>query len=540
MRSGGRILIDGLLGLGANTAFGVAGESFLAALDAMYEHRSHFRLITCRQEGGAAYMAEAWGKLTGQPGICFVSRGPGAANAMVGMHTAFQDSTPVICFVGQVPRGMRGREAFQELDYHRAFDGIVKQVISIDDARRIPEQLNHAWQCATGGRPGPVLVVLYEDMLRDEVDVTDIPPPDTHAQVRFSAAPSPAAVDRVVDLLGKSERPLIICGDSSWNQDTLGLLTRVADRHQVPVAAAFRRQDAFDNTHTNYIGELGLMLSPVLEQYLPTADLVLVIGPRLGEMTTQGYDLIRPPLGYPHQKLVHVHPGAEEMNAVFHADVAVTSTSLAFLSALQPVSAHDAGRRMMIKSMHERYERWVNEPVSEGQAVRMDAICAQIRETLPAEAVITVGAGSYTSWGQRFYQYRQSGTQLGSTNGTMGYSVPAAVAAKLLRPEVPVVSFNGDGCFLMNGQEFSTAVKYGLPVVFLVINNNRLGTIRNHQERHYPGRVIGSDLKNPDFARLAEAYGGRGYAVNRTGEFKPAFAAALKDRVPSILEIRVD
>ncbi len=540
MRSGGRILIDGLLGLGANTAFCVAGESFLAALDAMYEHHGNFRLITCRQEGGAAYMAEAWGKLTGQPGVCFVSRGPGATNAMVGIHTAYQDSTPVICFVGQVPRGFRGREAFQELDYHRAFDGIAKQVISIDDARRIPEQLNHAWQCATGGRPGPVIVVLYEDMLRDEVDVPDIPLSNPHAQSRFSAAPSPAAIDRVVDLLGKSERPLIICGDSSWNQDTQALLTRVADRHQIPVATAFRRQDAFDNTHTNYIGELGLMVSPVLQQYLPTADLVLVVGPRLGEMTTQGYEIIHPPTGFTGQRLVHVHPGAEVMNAVFHAELAVTSTSLAFLSAMQHVSVRDAGRRMMIKSLHERYQRWVDEPVSEGQAVRMDTICAQIRKTLPAEAVITVGAGSYTSWGQRFYQYRQSGTQLGSTNGTMGYSVPAAVAAKLFRPEVPVVSFNGDGCFLMNGQEFATAVKYGLPVVFLVINNNRLGTIRNHQERHYPGRVVGSDLTNPDFAQLAEAYGGRGYVVHRTEEFMPAFLAALEATVPSIIEIRVE
>lgn len=540
MRSGGRILIDGLLGLGADTAFCVPGESFLAALDAIYGHHGRFRLVTCRQEGGAAYMAEAWGKLTGQPGICFVSRGPGATNAMVGIHTAYQDSTPVICFVGQVPRGFRGREAFQELDYHRAFDGIAKQVISIDDARRIPEQLNHAWQCATGGRPGPVMVVLYEDMLRDEVDVPDIPLSDPHTQARFAAAPSPAAVDRVVDLLGKSERPLIICGDSSWNQDTLVLLTRVADRHQIPVAAAFRRQDAFDNTHTNFIGELGLMVSPVLQEYLPAADLLLVIGPRLGEMTTQGYEIIPPPIGFTGQQLVHVHPGAEEMNAVFHADISVTSTSLAFLSAMQHVSVQDAGRRMMIKALHERYQRWVDEPVSEGQAVRMDAICAHLRKTLPAEAVITVGAGSYTSWGQRFYQYRQSGTHMGSTNGTMGYSVPAAVAAKLLSPEVPVVSFNGDGCFLMNGQEFATAVKYGLPVVFLVINNNRLGSIRNHQERHYPGHVVGTDLMNPDFARLAEAYGGRGYVVTYTEEFMPAFAAALEDKVPSIIEIRVE
>ncbi len=537
MRSGGRILIEGLLGHGVDTAFSVAGESFLAALDAMYEHRDRFRLITCRQEGGAAYMAEARGKLTGQPGICFVSRGPGASNAMVGIHTAFQDSTPMICFVGQIARGDRGREAFQELDYHRAFDGVAKKVISIDDAARIPEQLNQAWQCAVSGRPGPVIVVLYEDMLRDEVDVADIPAAEK--SLRYAPAPPPDAIARVGQLLAEAERPLIICGDSAWNAECQALLTRFADRQHIPVAAAFRRQDAFDNTHGHYIGELGLMIAPGLEDYLRSADLLLVIGPRLGDMTTRGYELIKPPLGHSGLRLVHVHPGAEELNAVFHADQAITSASLPFLRAVADLPAAGSDRTAQISELHDGYQQWVEEPVSEGQTVRMDEICTHIREILPADAIVTVGAGSYTSWGQRFYQFRQSGTQLGSTNGTMGYSAPAAVSAKLLRPHSSVVSFNGDGCFLMNGQEFATAMQYHLAVVFLVINNSRLGTIRIHQERHYPDRVVGTDLQNPDFAKLAEAYGGRGYRVQKTAEFAPAFQAALADNVPSIIEIQI-
>ncbi len=537
MRSGGRVLLDGLLGMGANTAFCVAGESFLAVLDAMYEHRERFRLITCRQEGGAAYMAEAWGKLTGQPGLCFVSRGPGASNAMVGIHTAYQDSTPLICFIGQVPRSDRGREAFQELDYHRVFSAVAKKVISIDDARRIPEQLNHAWQCATMGRPGPVIMVLYEDMLRDETDVPDLPLSEHSA--RYAPAPSPDAIRQVQDVLKQSKRPLIICGDSSWNEETQTLLTHFAERCQIPVATAFRRQDAFDNTHPNYIGELGLMVAPGLQEYLMSADLLLVIGPRLGDKTTQGYDLIRPPLGVIGQQLVHIHPGAEEMNAVFHTDLAITSTSRDFLSAMQSTVVQNPRRHETIRCLHERYAQWVAEPVCAGQTVRMDRICAEIRRVLPPEAIITVGAGNYTTWGQRFYQFRQATTQLGSTNGTMGYSVPAAVAAKLLRPEVPVVSFNGDGCFLMNGQEFATAVQYGLSVVFLIVNNHRLDTIRTHQERHYPGRTIGSELRNSDFAQLAKAYGGQGYVISQTDDFMPAFETALQDCVPSIIDIRV-
>ncbi len=538
IRSGGRILIDGLTGHGANTAFCVPGESFLGALDAMYDCQDRFRLITCRQEGGAAYMAEAWGKLTGNPGICFVSRGPGASNAMVGIHTAFQDSTPLICFIGQVSRGDRGREAFQELDYHRVYAGVAKKVISIDDAHRVPEQLSRAWSCAVSGRPGPVVVVLYEDMLRDEVEVADLPL--GKESLRFPAAPPPAAVNAVGDALLAAQRPLVICGGSGWSARHQALLTTFAESWQLPVAVAFRRQDSFDNTHENYIGELGLAVAPGLQETIDDADLLLVIGPRLGDITTGGYERLKPPLGNGGQRVVHVHPGAEEPGSVFHADIAINSDSASFLAALQDLTPPATDRRKWIAGLHASYQSWVDEPVSQGQAVRMDEICAHIRNTLPAQAIVTVGAGNYTTWGQRFYQYRQSGTQLGSTNGTMGYSAPAAVAAKLLHPDRPVVSFNGDGCFLMNGQEFATAIQYVLAVVFLVVNNRRLGTIRIHQERHYPGRVIATELVNPDFARLAEAYGGLGFTVRESAEFAPAFEAALAADSPSLINILVD
>ena len=417
------------------------------------------------------------------------------------------------------------------------FSGVAKKVISIDDANRIPEQLNQAWQTAVSGRPGPVVVVLYEDMLRDEVSVADIPPAEAYR--RFPPAPAQDAILQVAEELRSAKKPLIISGDSGWSRRHQTLLTEFSEQHQVPVAAAFRRQDSFDNTHPNYIGELGLSIAPALREYLAQSDLLLVIGPRLGEMTTDGYELIAPPLGHTGQRLVHVHPSGEEPGSVFHADVAVHSDTAEFLGTMQGISPSPGDRQELIASLHARYNAWVEEPVSEGQEPRMDSICATIRNVLPAEAVVTVGAGSYTTWGQRFYRYRLSGTQLGSTNGTMGYSTPAAIAAKLLKPETPVVSFNGDGCFMMNGQEFATAVQYGLHVVFLVINNRRLGTIRVHQERHYPGRVVGTELHNPDFAKLAEAYGGRGFTVTRTGEFASAFKDALAARVPALIDIQV-
>ncbi len=545
MRSGGEVLIKGLIDYGADTAFCVPGESYLGALDAIYQYQDQFRLITCRQEGGAAYMAEAWGKLKGRPGICFVSRGPGASNAMIGIHTAFQDSTPLICFIGQISRNDRGREAFQELDYNLAYGGVAKKVVVIDQAERIPEQLNQAWQYATTGRPGPVLVVLYEDMLKELVEVTDVPVNQSVHRGFYGPAPSQEAINQVVNLITRASRPLVLCGCSSWNRTTQKLLTELAENYQLPVATAFRRQDCFDNTHSNFIGEFGLVAPDATVEYLQQADLLLVVGPLLGDITTNGYQRLEPPLGQSAQTLVHVHPAAESINNVFHADVAIASECQHFLqsmvqqSRLHPIPAAQQ-REELIHDLNQHYLDFLHQPRFTNDPARMDLICNFLRQRLDPEAIITMGAGNYTTWPQRHYQYRLCKTQLGSTNGSMGYGVPAAIAAKLARPESAVVSFSGDGCFLMNGQELATAVQYQLGIVFLVINNGSYGTIRAHQESHYPGRVMGTNLRNPDFAALASAYGAQGFTVERTDQFEAAFEQALAAGQPSVIEIRIN
>lgn len=537
MRSGGQILIDGLIQYGVNTAFCVPGESYLGALDAMYQRSTQIRLITCRQEGGAAYMAEAWGKLTDQPGVVFVSRGPGTSNAMIGIHTAFQDSTPLICFVGQISRRDRGREAFQELNYHQALAGVAKKVIDIDNATRIPEQLNQAWQQATTGRPGPVIVVLYEDMLKDEVEVADIVFESSSDPKHFPASPSSTATEKVQDLLAAAKRPLVICGDSSWDSECAELVARFAEQQQLPIATAFRRQDSIDNKHPHYVGELGLVAPQSLVDYLYLSDLLLVVGPRLGDITTQGYTLLQPPHGIDGQKLVHVHSAAEEINAVYRADFSIVSDSKAFLEAMVECGSSSVDRNEIIDSLNREYLSFVTTPRPVENGVRMDRVMEYLRDRLPDDSIITNGAGNYTTWPQRHYHFRLANTQLAPTNGSMGYGVPAAVAAQLARPGSIVVSFSGDGCFLMNGQEVATAVQYRLPILFLVINNNQYGTIRSHQERHYPGRVIGTDLVNPDFAALGQAFGANGYIVKETGEFEAIFEEALAADGPAVIEI---
>ena len=538
MRTGGEILIDGLIQFGVNTVFCVPGESYLAALDAMHDRSDRIRLITCRQEGGAAYMAEAWGKISGAPGTCFVSRGPGASNAMIGIHTAFQDSTPMICFVGQVSRNDRGREAFQELDYHQTFSGVAKKVISIDTPDRIPEQLNQAWQQATTGRPGPVVVVLYEDMLRERSAAENLFSLSSSERQHHPAAPSPQAIESVKTLIEQAKKPLVICGDSGWDQINAELIAELAERYQVPVATAFRRQDSIDNTHPHYVGEFGLVAPEPLLDYLNEADLLLAVGLRLGDITTQGYQRLPVPDGIAGQKLVHVHPAAEETNSVYRAQISVVSDSRNFLDTMLGQDPKVENRGELIKDLHQGYLDFVTAPRNPEAGVRMDEIMAFLRQRLPSDSVITNGAGNYTTWPQRHYQFRLAKTQLASTNGSMGYGVPAAVSAKLARPESIVISFSGDGCFLMNGQEVATAVQYQLPIVFIVINNNRYGTIRTHQEKHYPGRKIGTDLNNPDFAALGRAYGANGFTVENTEEFETVFEQAIKPNNPSVIEIR--
>ena len=534
------MLVDGLAINGVKHVFCVPGESYLGALDAFYDHREDIRLIVCRQEGGAAYMAEAYGKLRGEPGIAFVSRGPGAANAMIGIHTAFQDSTPVLLFIGQNPRHERGREAFQELDYRRVYDGVAKAVLRIEEARNIPRQLSDAWAAAISGRPGPVVVELPEDMLRDEVAVADREKP-----VRASLKPPAEAVARFAELLQGCERPVVIFGGAAWTPDANRGLAGFSEKHGVPVACAFRRQDMFDNTHPCYAGELGINPNPELAELIKQSDLVIALGARLGEMTTSGYTLFEVP-GFDsggRQKLVHIFPSAAELNSVYRTELGIPCDAEEFLRAVEKLPAKHserAQRSARITAARRSCLAFMEQPRDADAPLRMDRIMAFLRGRLPANSVITNGAGNYTVWAQRNYQFTRPKTQLAATNGSMGYAVPAGIAAKLLRPQSTVVSFSGDGCFLMNGQELATAVQYRLNVIFLVINNHCYGTIRSHQQRHFPGRPIATALDNPDFPALARAYGAFGVTVAQTDAFENAFEAAVRADRPALIEIRVN
>ncbi|MFC4275686.1 thiamine pyrophosphate-binding protein [Achromobacter aloeverae] len=531
-RTGGQILVDALRIHGVDTAFCVPGESFLAAIDAFHDAREAMRLIVCRQEGGAAHMAEAYGKLTGRPGICFVTRGPGATNASIGIHTARQDSTPLIVFVGQVARDCFGREAWQEIDYRHMFGHIAKWVDQIDDARRIPEFVSRAFHIAMSGRPGPVVLALPEDMLAEAAVVADAP-----AYRLAQAAPTPQAMDQIAAMLAASERPLALLGGGGWTREASRDIGAFALAHDVPVACAFRRQDLLDNQHECYVGEAGLGMDPRLAQRIADADLILAIGPRMGETTTNGYTLLDVPR--PRQRLVHVHADPEELGRVYQADQGVNASVAAFAAQLARLPA-PAKRPWAAWRQQARQDYLRNlEPTPMPGDVDLGVIVKHLREVLPADSVITNGAGNYTLWVQRFYQYRGIRTQLAPTSGTMGYGVPAAIAAKLHDPARTAVCFAGDGCFLMNGQEMATAVQYGLNVIFIVVNNAMYGSIRMHQERHYPGRVYATDLHNPDFVTLAQAYGAAGERVLRTEDFAPAFERARAAGRPALIELRV-
>ncbi|MDH4608439.1 thiamine pyrophosphate-binding protein [Pseudomonas sp. BN102] len=532
-RTGGQVLVDALRIHGVERAFCVPGESYLAVLDALYDAREAIDLVVCRQEGGAAYMAEAYGKLTGKPGICFVTRGPGATNASVGVHTAFQDSTPMILFIGQVARDQRDREAFQEIDFRAMYAPLAKWVVQIDDARRIPELLSQAFHRALNGRPGPVVVALPEDMLTEVVEVADAGPVrviEPHA--------SAADMQALRHLLDRAERPLMILGGGGWNARAVADIRRFAERHDLPVAASFRCQDLFDNTHPNYAGDLGFAAGPKLIQAVKDADLLLVVGSRLGEVSTSGYSTLDIPV--PRQALVHVHPGIEELGRVYQPTLGINSGMTAFAALAAEMPEIDGKRSPdWTGALNCNYRDNLVLTTSPGP-VQMAEIIAWLRERLPTDAILTNGAGNYAVWLQRFYQFRTFRTQLGPTNGSMGYGVPAAVAAKLTCPDRIVVAFSGDGCFLMNGQEIATAASYGANVIFIVVNNGMYGTIRMHQERHYPGRVSGTDLHNPDFAALARAHGLHGETVERTEDFAPAFERSAAAGRPALIEVRID
>ncbi|MDM8349570.1 thiamine pyrophosphate-binding protein [Pseudomonas sp. sp1636] len=533
VRSGGQILVDALRINGVERAFCVPGESYLAVLDALHDARDEIDLVVCRQEGGAAYMAEAYGKLTGKPGICFVTRGPGATNASVGVHTAYQDSTPMILFIGQVARDQMDREAFQEIDYRRMFGQLAKWVVQVDDARRLPELLSQAFHRAVNGRPGPVVVALPEDMLTDCVAVADAGPCR-----RIEASPAAADLQAMDELLNQAQRPLLIVGGGGWTAAAVADIQRFAERRQLPVAASFRCQDLFDNGHPNYAGDLGLAAGPKLLQAVRDADLLLVVGARMGEITSGGYSLLEIPV--PRQQLVHVHAGIEELGRVYQPTLAINSGMAAF-AAQAATLAPDRNPRHAdwIHSLNGHYLANLDCPPSPGP-VQLGEIMAWLRERLPSDAILTNGAGNYAVWVQRFYQYRGFRTQLGPTNGSMGYGVPAGIAAKISAPQRMVVAFAGDGCFMMNGQELATAAQYGANLIVIVVNNGMYGTIRMHQERHYPGRVSGTTLHNPDFAALARAYGVHGEVVAATAEFPAAFERAAQAGMPALIEIRVD
>jgi len=532
VRHGGSVLADALVGHGARLAFGVPGESYLPVLDGFYDVRDELRYIICRQEGGAAYMAEAYGKLTGEPGILFVTRGPGASNGAVGVHTAFQDSTPMIVFVGQVGNDFVEREAFQEIDYRRMYGQLTKWVAQIDRVERIPEYVSHAFHTAMAGRPGPVLLALPEDMLFSEAAVADVP---RYKTVRPS--PAPADMESLARLLGNAERPLVILGGGGWNRGAVEALRAWVEASGLPVGCSFRCQDLFDNRSDCYAGDIGIGVNPRLAQRVKEADVLLVIGARLGEMTTSGYTLLDVPV--PRQMLVHVHAGAEELGRVYAPTLPINSGYPQFVEALSRIQLDGSRWREHTKAARSDYLEW-SEPKPIPGRLQYGDIVTWLRGQLPEDAIVAGGAGNFASWLHRHFRYTVFRTQLGPTNGSMGYGLPAAVGAKIAMPERTVVAFCGDGDFLMNGQEFATAIQYGAPIIVLVINNGMYGTIRMHQEREYPERVSGTELWNPDFAAYARAFGGHGETVETTEQFAPAFERAQNSGKPAIIELRIE
>ncbi len=534
LRTGGEILADQLLLHGVRTVFAVPGESYLPVLDACFDRRAVLRLVTCRHESGAANMAEAAGKLTGAPGVCLVTRGPGACHASVGVHTAHQDSTPMLLLVGQVARGTRGREAFQEIEVRDLFrTPMAKWAVEIEDPQRLPELLHAAFRTATSGRPGPVVVGLPEDMLRASAVV-----PDAAPWRCTRPHPDPTDVDRAYHLLRDAERPLILAGGGSWTETGRQALARLAEQADAPVAVSFRRQDLIDNEHPHYAGDLSTSVDPRLVRRVREATHLLVLGARLGEMTTRGYTTLRP--GRQDVPLVHVHPDPFELGRVFIPELPVPADPGAFAATLaRRAFAFRPERRAWREAAHRDY-CLASTPDPYPADLDMGQVLLHLRATLPADTVITVDAGNFSGWVQRFWRFRHPRSQLGPTSGAMGYSVPAGVAASLLDPAREVVSFVGDGGFLMADQELATAVQHAARPLVLVVNNGMYGTIRMHQEQAYPNRPLGTDLRNPDFAALARAYGAHGERVTRTDQFPGALARARASGTASVIELVVD
>lgn len=532
-RTGGQVLVDQLALNGVDTIFAVAGESYLAVTDALYDRATDIALYSCRQEGGAAFMAEATGKLTGRPGVCLVTRGPGATNASIGVHTAYQDSTPMLLLVGQVARSTMGREGFQELDYEQVFSGLAKWAVQIDDAARIPEIMHRAFTTAISGRPGPVVVALPEDMLVDVVSVRDAAP-----AVAQRADAAPEQIDRLAAMLREAQRPLLIVGGSCWDQDTASAVVEFAQRWRIPAMTTFRRQDLVDNRCSAFAGALGPGLGTHLSARVREADLVVAIGGRLGEMTTGGYTLFGVP--DPGVRMVHIHPATDELGRVYHAELAINADPRMLVPRLLKLEAPTEPRWSQWYEEARRSYEELSEPSGESVGLDLALVVKTISDTVPEDTVITNGAGNYTAWMHRYHRFAKHPTQLGPTSGAMGYGLPAAIAAAVQDDSRLVIAFAGDGCMLMNGQELATVARYGLRIIVIVVNNGHLGTIRLHQEKRYPGRVINTGLTNPDFVVFAESFGLWAERVTQTADFESAFARALAAGRPALLELMTD
>ncbi|MBP0615677.1 thiamine pyrophosphate-binding protein [Jiella mangrovi] len=532
MRNGGQLLVECLLGLGATKSFGVPGESYLAALDALYDTKGRLDYVLCRQEGGAAFMAAAWGKLTGSPGIAWVTRGPGATNAAIGVHTAMQDSAPMLLFVGQVGTDMKGREAFQELDYRAVFGTMAKWAVEIDRVERIPEIVSRAWTLAVTGRPGPVVIALPEDML---TTLTDAAPLSGPAEI-FEPAPPAEAMSRLRDMLREAARPVILYAGCNWRPGAMGAVQRFAEASDIPVVSVFRYQDQFDNFSPTFCGEAGVGMAPQVKALLRDADLVIALNARFGENSTDGYTLLDVP--QPRQKIVHVHGSDLEIGKVYRPALGIHAGPNAFaeaLGALEPVTGSWGEWRERARAA---YEAGFDLP-DLASPVDMGKVTAHLREVLPDDVILTNGAGNFTVWPNKFFRYGPKARLLAPQSGAMGYGVPAAIAAKIAHPRRTVVCFAGDGDFQMTLQELATARQAGAAPIILVLNNGIYGTIRAHQERNYPARVSGTDMISPDFAMLARSYGLYGERVEATADFPAAFERALASTTGAVLDLAI-
>ena len=537
-RSGGELLVDCLLALGATDGFGIPGESYLAVLDAFHDRTKDFRFTICRNEGGASFMAAAQGKLTGRPGLCFVTRGPGATNASIGVHTAFQDSTPMLLFVGQVGTDMRGREAFQEIDYRRFYGDLTKWVVEIDDCERIPELISRAWATAVSGRPGPVVVALPENMLRATTTVEPCRPVRT-----AEASPPTEAITSTIDILSKAERPLVIVGGGGWSAEGCEALDNFCLTTGLPLVAAFRYQELCNHDNPSYIGDAGVAMPAYMREAIRQSDVILAIGIRFGEMVTGGYELFDCP--NPEQTLIHSHASDCELNKIYQADVPIHSSSNQMCKALLQSVTDEMGDRLKskcVKWLETCREGYLALPTTARPTGKVDmlTVTRYVQDNIPGDAIITNGAGNFAVWPNRFMKFTKGMRLLAPQSGAMGFGVPAAIAAKRLNPERTVICFAGDGDFQMNGQEIGTAAQYDCVPIILILNNGTYGTIRTHQEREYPGRPSGTEIVNPDYATLAKAYGIPGFSVTTTEEFSTAFDAAISGKNGALIELAVD